>query len=296
MHRNEDANPAKNEEEQPLRNEVQNSALNLSFWEKLKYIASNITVEPVVVLFFMPVMIDLLATQNLNLDKACRVNLKFDDAVCTDLSLRKRDNHTFEEVEVQKLTATVQAWKSVIHTAIPALLILFIGAWSDKTGRRKICMAMPILGEFITSILNMINTYFFYEVSVEWTAFMEAIFQALGGSSYTVLLGTYSYLSDITSTETRTYRLGFLGLCVMLSFPIGGGLSGMLLKYTGYYGVFTVSALMKAFNLFYVMYSLDDHTWLNTKEKVRFVYLFIFLYFLYLNDLSIKLLCHGNVC
>lgn len=279
MHRNEDENQVEKEEEQPLKDEAQNSAQNMSFWEKLNYIRSNITVEPVVILFFMPVTIDLLATQNLNLDKACRVNLQFDDAVCTDLSLRKRDNHTFEEVEVQKLTAVVQAWKSVIYTTIPALLILFIGAWSDKTGRRKICMAMPILGELITSILNMTNTYFFYEVSVEWTAFMEAIFPALGGSSYTVLLGTYSYLSDITSTETRTFRLGFLGLCVMVSIPIGGGLSGMLVRYTGYYGVFAVSASMKAINLFYIMFALEDHTWLNSKEKVCFVYSCIILHF-----------------
>lgn len=275
MHREKKRDTMDNMEEQPLKNETKNNVRKMTIWGKLNEIRSNITVEPVLALFVMPSVLAMLATQNLNLDKACRVNLKFDDAVCTHLSLRKRENHTFEEVEVQKLIASVQGWKSVIHTAIPTMLMLFIGAWSDKTGRRKICMTVPIFGEFMTCVLNMINTYFFYEVPVELTVFMEVIFPAFTGGWYTLLLGTYSYLSDITTKETRTFRLGILSLCMTVSFPIGMGLSGVLLKYTGYYGVFTVSALFPVFNFFYVMFALKDHTWLDSNENVSDVFLFV---------------------
>lgn len=254
-------------EELPLKSgakEVQ----DMSFLEKLRYVKSNVTVEPVLALFVMPSVLAIMATQNLNLDKACRVNLEFGDSVCNDLRLRKRDNHTFEEDEVQKLIASVQAWKSVVHTAIPILLMLFIGAWSDKTGKRKICMLMPILGEFMTCILNMINTYFFYEVPVELTVFMEVIFPSLTGGWYTMFLGAFSYLGDITSKETRTFRLGILNLCMTVGFPIGMGMSGILLKYLGYYGVFGISAFFQLLNFCYVFFMIDDHTWLENKEKV----------------------------
>ncbi|XP_023940068.2 solute carrier family 46 member 3-like [Bicyclus anynana] len=261
---------AEDAEEQPLKNEATNGFYsNFSFWQKLKYVRENITVEPVLGLFVMPSVLAMLATQNLNLDKACRVNLQFDDAVCTDLSLRKRENHTFEELEVQKLIASVQAWKSVIHTAVPTILMLFIGGWSDKTGRRKICMTVPIFGEFMTCILNMVNTYFFYEVPVELTVFMEVIFPAITGGWYTMLLGTYSYLGDITSKETRTFRIGILSLCMTIGFPIGMGMSGVLLKYAGYYGVFSVSALFQFLNFCYVTFSIKDHTWLESKDKEK---------------------------
>ncbi|CAH2232453.1 jg19386 [Pararge aegeria aegeria] len=260
---------AENAEEQPLKDKPKKGAQNLNFWQKLQYVRSNITVEPVLGLFVMPSVLGMLAAQNLNLDKACRVNLQFGDAVCGDLRLRKRANHTFEEDEVQKLIASVQAWKSVIHTVIPTILMLFIGGWSDKTGRRKICMTIPILGEFITCMLNIANTYFFYEVPVEWTVFMEVIFPSLTGGWYTIILGTYSYLSDITSKEMRTFRLGMLSLCMTVGFPIGMGLSGVLLKYMGFYWVFAVAGMFHVFNLLYVTFAIKDHTWLQTKPKEK---------------------------
>lgn len=256
-------------EQEPLKSESKRNIQELSFWGKLKYVKSNITVEPVLGFFVMPSVLAILAAQNLNLDKACRVNLEFDDHICTDLRLRKRANHTFEEDEVQKLIASVLAWKSIIHTAVPTILMLFMGAWSDKTGRRKICMLLPIFGEFMTCVLNMMNTYLFYEVPVELTVFMEVLFPSLTGGWYTMLLGTYSYLSDITSKETRTFRLGILSLCMTVGFPIGMGLSGVLLKFTGYYGVFSLSAIFQIINFLYVMFAIEDHRWLENKNKVR---------------------------
>ncbi|CAH0727982.1 unnamed protein product, partial [Brenthis ino] len=231
----------KSGEQEPLKSESKTNIQELSFWGKLKYAKSNITVEPVLGFFVMPSVLAMLATQNLNLDKACRVNLEFEDQICTDLRLRKRDNHTFEEDEVQKLIASVLAWKSIIHTAVPTILMLFIGAWSDKTGRRKICMLLPIFGEFMTCVLNMMNTYLFYEVPVELTVFMEVLFPSLTGGWYTMLLG----------------------------FPIGMGLSGVLLKFTGYYGVFSLSAIFQIINFLYVMFAIEDHRWLENKNKKK---------------------------
>ncbi|CAH0699715.1 unnamed protein product [Spodoptera exigua] len=256
-------------EELPLKTEAKNAVQNLTFIEKIKFIKSNITVEPVLALFVMPSVLAMLATQNLNLEKACRVNLDFGDEACTALRLRKRANYTYEEEEVQKLIASVLAWRSVVHTAVPTLLMLFIGAWSDKTGKRKICMLMPIFGEFMTCLLNMLNTYFFYQIPVEWTVLMEVIFPALTGGWYTMFLGTFSYLGDITSKDTRTFRMGILNLCMTVGFPIGMGLSGILLRYLGYYGVFSISAALQFINFCYVLFVIDDHTWLENKDKVK---------------------------
>lgn len=265
-------------EELPLKRENPQDVTNMGILAKIKFIKANITVEPVLAFFVMPSVLAMLATQNLNLEKACRVNLEFSDVACTALRLRKRANFTYEEDEVQKLIASVQAWKSVIHTAVPTLLMLFIGAWSDKTGKRKICMLMPIFGEFTTCVLNMINTYFFYEVPVEWTVFMEVIFPSLTGGWYTMFLGTFSYLGDITSKETRTFRMGILNLCMTVGFPIGMGLSGILLRYVGYYGVFSISALLQFINFCYVLFMIDDHTWLENKDKVCIVHINYFQY------------------
>ncbi|CAK1603873.1 unnamed protein product [Parnassius mnemosyne] len=237
--------------------------------QKMKYLKSNITVEPIVILFMVPSVLSLLAAQNLYLDKACRVNLQYSDKVCMDLQLRNIDNHTFEEIEVQKLVASIQAWKSIVNTSVATLLILFVGAWSDKTGRRKICMLIPIFAELMTCILNIINTYFFYQISMEWTVIIDLIFPSLTGGWYTMYLGAFSYLCDITSKKTRTFRLGILNLCLTIGYPIGMGFSGVILKYLGYYGVFSIAAGIHILNFCYLYFGIEDHRWLENKEKKR---------------------------
>lgn len=236
--------------------------------QKMQYLKSNITVEPILTLFMVPSVLSLLAAQNLYIDKACRVNLEYGDEVCMDLRLRKTANHTIEELGVQKLIASVQAWRSVIYTIVPTVLMLFVGAWSDKTGRRKICMLMPIFAEFMTCMINLMNTYFFYEIPVEWTVILDILFPSLTGGWYTMFLGTFSYLCDITSKETRTFRLGILSLCLTIGFPIGMGFSGVLLKYLGFYGVFSIAGGIHLFNFCYLYFNIEDHTWLEDKDKV----------------------------
>lgn len=250
-------------EETPLNKEENEIKLKpektkLTLLEKLKIIKANISVEPIMACYVMPSVLASLATQNLSLEKACRVNLNFSTEVCDALNLRQTENYTEYEEAVQKLTASMQAWKNVIQTSIPLILILFVGAWSDKTGKRKACIMLPIVGEFLTCIGFIINTYFFYELPVEVAALTESIFPAITGGWFTNFIGVFSYISDITTVEDRTYRVGIVNLCMSLGYPIGSALSGVLLTWIGYYGVFSVSATLYMFSLFYGYYYLED--------------------------------------
>lgn len=240
----------------------------LSFSEKLKLIKDNITVEPIMCCYIMPSVLASLATQNLNLEKACRVNLNFSSEVCDALNRRETENYTQYEEAVQTLIASVQAWKNVVQTALPVFLILFVGAWSDNTGRRKPCIMMPIVGEFLTCIGFIVNTYFFYELPVEVAALTEAIFPAITGGWFTMFIGVFSYIGDITTTENRTFRVGLVNLCMSLGFPLGSALSGILLTWIGYYGVFSLSATLYLFSLIYGFACLQDSNKLCKKEKV----------------------------
>lgn len=74
-------------------------------------------------------------------------------------------------------------WKTVLQSALPCLLILFLGAWSDRVGRRKPCMLLPIVGELLTSISLIICTYFFDELPMEVAGVAEALFPGLTGKT-----------------------------------------------------------------------------------------------------------------
>ena len=243
-------------EEEPLKE--QKVEKKKSYIEKIRYIKDNITLEPVLISYVVPGVIARLATQNLNLDKACRVNLKYGDSVCDALIAKEGDRYQEEELMVQELIASMEAWKNIILTAIPSLLILFVGAWSDRTGKRKICILLPIIGDLLMCLSNILNAYYFYEIPVQVTMFFEAFFPAITGGWVTTYMGAFTYISEISSEETRTFRVGIANLCVTVGSPIGTALSGILLKHIGYYGVFSIRSLLFCFSLLHGYFYLKD--------------------------------------
>ncbi|KAJ8732265.1 hypothetical protein PYW08_014995 [Mythimna loreyi] len=252
-----ESSPLKPNTEEPVKVEKNEEKKKLTFRERLKLIKDNTTVEPIMACYVMPSVLASLAIQNLNLEKACRVNLNYSTEVCEALNLRQTENYTFEEQEVQKLTASIAVWKNIIQTSVPVLLILFVGAWSDKTGKRKACIMLPIVGEFLASLGFILNTYFF-NLPVEVCAFTEAIFPAITGGWFTNFIGVFSYIGDITTEENRTYRVGMVNMFMSLGYPIGSALSGVMLSWVGYYGVFTVSSSLYLFSLIYGYRYLED--------------------------------------
>lgn len=89
-------------------------------------------------------------------------------------------------------------------------------------------MLIPIVGEFVTAIGLILCTYF--PVPMEVAGITEAIFPGLAGGWFTMLMGVFSYIGDITTPEERTLRIGILNLCFSLGVPIGMAFSGILLK------------------------------------------------------------------
>lgn len=245
-------------EEKPLNKDEPILKKTRSFTEKVSHIRDNITVEPVLAGLIIPSIISRFAMTNLNLDKACRVNLNFTDEICDSLIRRDNNNFSFHEKEVQKLISSIDIWKGVIHTLIPCILIMFIGAWSDRTGKRKMCILLPIWGEVATSINNIVNVYFFYEIPVQVTVFLETIIPACTGGWVTMFLGVFAYISDITKEEERTFRVGLVNFCMTVGVPIGIAMGGIALRMYGYYTIFFTTGFMLSVVLLYGIFVLKE--------------------------------------
>lgn len=215
---------------------MEDSVEKLSSWkamtitEKIKFVASNITVEPILLCYVMPSVFSGLATKNLNLEKACRVNLNYSTEICNALTSRETTNYTLEEQSVQQLIAKMSGYSSAMYSVLSCLLILFWGSWSDRNRRRKPCMLIPIVGEFVAVIALMIGTCF-ENLPVQYYVFVESFFPAISGGWSTATMGYFSYIADASTEGQRTLRIGVLNLCYGLGVPIGMALSGILLKY-----------------------------------------------------------------
>lgn len=241
-------------------------ASNRETWkERTKGILKNIkdcfretTVEPCLFTYMMCTAISSLAVQNMHLEKACRVNLQFGDDICNRIRDRNTTGLDEQLTLVQSLVATVVAWKFPLQTAIPAVMVLFVGAWSDKYKKRKICILFPFIGELISNIGLLFATYYFNELSLTATALIEALPAACTGSYIIIFMGMYSFMADRTTIENRTFRLGLLTICVTLGTPTGTALSGILLHALGYYGIFTLLLGLYLFSFIYGLFRLED--------------------------------------
>lgn len=230
-----------------------------TFCQKTKWIFTNITVEPIMVCYVLPSVMASLAVQNLSLEKACRVNLGFSDATCDAMSARNTSAYNISEEEaIQKMVATMNAYKNVIQSLLPSILLMFLGSWSDRHSRRKPCFLLPLFGEIASSTGFILCTYFFYQLPMEFNMMAEAVPPALTGGWFCMFMGVFSYISGISSVETRTLRIGAVNMFSNVSISIGIALSGILYKKIGYYGVFSLALAMYTSGVIYGLIKVKE--------------------------------------
>ncbi|XP_018573988.1 uncharacterized protein LOC108913018 isoform X2 [Anoplophora glabripennis] len=233
---------------------------NMSFCTKVKVILSNITIEPILFCYVLPSVMASVTTQNLTLEKSCRVNLRLDEGICDALAARNESypNYKTSEEMVQKLSANMMIWKNIIQSLLPAFLLLFLGSWSDRHKRRKPCILNPILGEVAMTIGFLLCTYFFYELPLEVNIMAEAIPPGLTGGWFAMFMGVFTYISGVTSEKNRTVRIGAVNMFLNVSVCIGISLSGILYEKIGFYGVYSLALTMYFTALIYGTFFVKD--------------------------------------
>ena len=101
-------------------------------WKKLRKLPDKITLEPVMLLHGLAYSIMIVFVENIQMDKICAVNLNYTKEECSNLSAYPEKN-----MEHQKVFSVFGMWYGVVTSILPLFFILFIGAWSDKYGRRQ---------------------------------------------------------------------------------------------------------------------------------------------------------------
>lgn len=219
----------------------------------------DLSVEPILFCYSWPSVMASIAMQNLNLEKACRVNLRYDETICDAMSVRNKSGYSeHDEQETQKIVASINGYKSIMQSVLPIVILLFLGSWSDRHARRKPCMILPLVGEIGTTVGSLISLYFFYELPVEFNCFAEAIPQGLGGGWYTMCVGVFTYVTQISTEENRTLRIGAVSVLVTISLGLGSTMSGILFNQLGFYGVFLLSIAMYMAALIYIHFRIHD--------------------------------------
>lgn len=244
---------------------------NETFCERLKNFGRHITVEPIAFMTLFSSVFAAVATQTLALEKACRVSLNLGDVICDSLRIQNQSNNfSAYERMVQEHYSSHLMWKSALQSVLPCIVLVFIGGWSDKTGRRKVIMLIPVIGGTLQSLSNIVNVIFFYQLPLQVLIFFDVFFINIAGGSSVMFIALFNYICDITTAETRTHRLGLINLCTFAGIPIGLSLSGIILREYGYYAIYGSALTVDVINITYIMFRISDVGRTKEQEMVSF--------------------------
>lgn len=89
----------------------------------------------------------------------CRVHYNYNETVCQGLSFTDK-NDTDIEALVQPYASVIITGMNILSVFFPVIISLFLGAWSDKNGR-KLLLTIPTIGIYLFNIIVRKNQLIF---------------------------------------------------------------------------------------------------------------------------------------
>lgn len=169
----------------------------------------GVHVEPLVFCYILSRTLMLLATQNLCLQKACRVNLRLSDETCAALAdptagRRHGGGNGYpreHEVATQRLVADMLVWQLVVQSSVPCALAVFVGSWSDRNRRRVPCMLLPVASELVRVLGLLACVRYFDQMPLVAVGIVEAVPTSLAGGRMVFFNAMFSYVGDVTKVS-----------------------------------------------------------------------------------------------
>ncbi|XP_063978555.1 probable peptidoglycan muropeptide transporter SLC46 [Diachasmimorpha longicaudata] len=155
---------------------------------------------------------------------------------------------------IQPRASYILLSKSLIEGILPAFLSLFLGPWSDKHGRKPILIAAftaPFLTFIILTGLTMWNLN-------PWTYLIASIPRALLGGFCLLMLSTFCYISDITNSENRAWRLACFENALTGGLVVGTFAGPLVFQKFGYTALFITAASISGLALLDIIFMIPE--------------------------------------
>ncbi|XP_053631244.1 probable peptidoglycan muropeptide transporter SLC46 [Cherax quadricarinatus] len=213
-------------------------------------VLKSVTVEPIMLLDGLAFSNMHVYIENLQMDRVCRVSSGFSQQVCDNLK-----SEPAASVEVQQRYSVFALYNSIIAAALPLFFILFMGAWSDKYGRK-----VPLIAVQLGHALHAAG-YLLATLAPSWPAevlLVVTLLDTLGGGTVSFLTAANSYIGDVSSEESRTSRVGLANSIWFLGGPVGTLMGTYIYSWGGYLPLFATSLTLSLMALVYVVVCLPE--------------------------------------
>ncbi|CAG9854608.1 unnamed protein product [Phyllotreta striolata] len=222
----------------------ENPAGGWNAMKTIKKIRETLTVEPLVGVYQFAISLSKPALDNLELEKTCRVNLGYNDTICNAILAGDHRRYSDENNNIQVTISKLHSWQQPIQSFMPLVLILFLGSYSDRHKLRKPFFVIPLMGDLLGNVGCVLCAWNMRSWPVEVQGVFQKIVPSLFGTQSLLTVATTAYVADISSVESRTFRIGLTTLVISLVAPVSNAISGVLFVRMGYQGVLVLSSGM----------------------------------------------------
>ncbi|CAD0200392.1 unnamed protein product [Chrysodeixis includens] len=219
----------------------------------------QILLEPALVGAMIAINLGQTSLQNFYLQTACTVDLGIALEVCEKGEM---------EAESQMVVSGVNVSRSFIGSLIATIVLLFVGPWSDCSGRRKPLLILPLVGMSVmtTGVLLML---LFPGASTVQVLYAVQLPMSLGGNFGLLLAAAFSHIGDVCFATGRdvTRTMGTHRAAIQIAHVVGAVGGPLLYRYLGFFGVFPLVLFLQLSSLVYVIVAVKDVN-VNVDNKV----------------------------
>lgn len=162
------------------------------------------------------------------------------------------------EIDSQILDSALNVYTAPFDTVFGILMILFAGGWSDKKGKRKPCMLLPLIGETASLFVLLISAIFMKQLPLQFNMILSKLLPAMAGGQNLMLMGVYSYLTEMTEEKDRTFRFGIFAVFVPLIPVVSLPFSGILFQSLGYVKLLLLCIPINVLGCLYIIFILKE--------------------------------------
>ncbi|KAI4466619.1 MFS transporter [Holotrichia oblita] len=204
--------------------------------------------------------------------RTCYAWLGYNKLDCEKLGSKDAHNATGGlEKLVQPYANLIILTQATVTNIIPAITYLFVGAWSDRNGRKPV-MLFAITGFLYHGIISLIVAL--AQSISPWYFLIGSVPASFLGRIPQLMMIMICYTIDNTDEENRGLRIGIIESIPVVAIFLGTLSSSFIFAAGGYSLVYSLDIMCNLFAFLYVLLVLTETSWSIREHDKITVYSF----------------------
>ncbi|XP_037802824.1 proton-coupled folate transporter-like [Penaeus monodon] len=228
----------------------------------MKKLWAATTYEPLLLLHSIIHFGTITMTESLIAEKSCLVTLGKPEDICKELY-----NHPDDEIEVQQVASKYQGSATMAENLVAMFLLLYIGPFSDRYGRKPF-LYLSLVTKTLNILILFLASVFIYSPT-ELTVVAPFLY-SLGGAMGSFQMLVFACISDVTTEANRTFRLGVLKIFMAFGSPTGRVVGGQMYAAGGYVAVYGLALGLLGICLLMLVFTAESVKFSDNEERPKF--------------------------